>query len=705
MNLGALTIFEGKIDFDAFLNTVEARIYRAPIYQQRVIQAPLNLSQPSWVFDPDFNVRRHVFNLDIPQPGGEAQLREITGQIISGMLDRAKPLWEIYVLNGLQGDRSAILFKVHHCMVDGLSAVDLFSMLMDLSPDVPPEEPRTVYRPPNLPSPTDLIAQAIRADIPNRWGLIKKIGGDAMRLSSILSDKEKRRQTLVGIANLINDNLSHIKPLPINGKNTGRMTLAWAEFPLEEVQAIHSKQHASVNEVMLAVLGGAVARYVRDYPTYSDSELMRVIVPVNMRQESEKEDYGNRLSVLPMDIPLNVGSSLERLRKIVEYSRVMKQSSLTIGLDIVLTVPSLYPSVAQPLVWEIAPRAFSLLAHSWCTNVAGPPLPVYVQGREMQHSYGYFPINPSMGLATVILSYNGRISMTLVADEGIVPDVLRLRDYLNEAYVELRKAAGVPETPTKRIEDPPAPPATPEPEQKTAPAVEAPPATPVDPPEAAATQSPSLETTEAAASEPPPLHEPEPEMVTAPVSTQPSQNGATASAAAPAPVPEAPAAETTADVPALTVETPVAPTSVNGKGEAPQPLKLFSEEWAQAYQKAINTNADYRKTSLRWDAGQLAFVIHASPAHDALTPTAVLLDLHRGDCRAAHNLPVKLAVDKATFVIEGDYANWLRVLNGEADPLKMLMRGALKLRKGSMLRLMPFTQSAQELVRSAQHIT
>ncbi|MFN8450537.1 MAG: wax ester/triacylglycerol synthase family O-acyltransferase [Anaerolineae bacterium] len=760
MNLGALTIFKGRIDFDAFLKTVESRIYRAPVYQQRVIQAPLNLGQPSWVFDPDFHVSRHVFTFDIPKPGGEAQLREVAGQIISGMLDRSKPLWEIYLLNGLEGDRTAILFKVHHCMVDGLSAVELFTMLMDLAPDAPQEERRVVYTPPRLPTSTDLITQAIRADIPHRWGVIKKIGSDAARLGSVLADKEKRRQTFVGIANLLNDNLSRIKPLPINGRNTGRMTLAWAEFSLAEVQAIHSKQHASVNEVMLAILGGGVARYVRDYPTYTESDIMRVIVPVSMRQESEKQDFGNRLSVLPMDIPLNVVSPLERLRKIVEYSHIMKQSSLTIGLDIVLTVPSLYPSFAQPLVWEIAPRAFSLLGHSWCTNVAGPPLPVYVQGHEMQHSYGFFPINPSMGLATVILSYNGRISMTLVADEGIMPDVLHLRDYLKEAFIELRKAAGVPEIPVEGDAPATPPPAEPKPVASTAPVIETP--KPAEPPPAAVPETKASETAPAAQlSQPaaaaptsaipeppvngstaptpepikaeipaPPPGEPtngnkveatapetpgeaEPQPVAVPVLVAPSQNGSTAltepAVQMPAPTTAVaePPVEQPAPPPASQPDAPAPePTSyVNGKDETPEPIKLFSEEWAQAYQTAINASADYRKASLHWEAGQLAFVIHASPQHGALKPAAVLLDLHKGDCRAAHNLPVEVAMNRASFVIEGEYENWLKVLNGEADPLKMLMRGALKLRKGSMLRLMPFTQSAQELVRSARHIS
>jgi putative sterol carrier protein len=177
----------------------------------------------------------------------------------------------------------------------------------------------------------------------------------------------------------------------------------------------------------------------------------------------------------------------------------------------------------------------------------------------------------------------------------------------------------------------------------------------------------------------------------------------------PEPQPEALAAASPANAAATPAVSAVvdlaAPRQSYTNGKTTTPPSLFSEAWAQAYQQAINRSAAYRAASQRWDAGPLAFVIHASPRHGLATPTAVLLDLYRGDCRAAHSVPVESAMRGAHFVIEGDYDAWLKVLNGEADPLKMLMRGGLRLSKGSMLRLLPFTQSAQELVHSAQNIS
>jgi putative sterol carrier protein len=211
--------------------------------------------------------------------------------------------------------------------------------------------------------------------------------------------------------------------------------------------------------------------------------------------------------------------------------------------------------------------------------------------------------------------------------------------------------------------------------------------------------------------------ETQPVPLAAPMFAPPSPNGsangsavvaqAVAEAVDQAP-PSASAAVTetpTEAAPVVETQAPAPDTEAAVEAETGSPPTLFSEEWAQAYQTAINGNPAYKRASLRWDAGQLAFVIHAAPRHNLFAPTAVLLDLHRGDCRAAHNMPIEVAVSKAAFVIEGEYDNWIKVLNGEADPLKMLMRGGLKLRKGSMLRLIPFTQSAQELVKSAQRIS
>ncbi|NWG16782.1 MAG: wax ester/triacylglycerol synthase family O-acyltransferase [Chloroflexi bacterium] len=728
MNIGALTIFEGKIPFDAFLKLIDARIYQVPLYQQRIIQAPLSLGQPMWAFDPDFYVGNHVFRVQLEPPGTDEQLRELAGHLVSGMLDRNRPLWEIHMIEGLEGDRTGVFFKIHHCMVDGLAAIELFTLLLDLTPEVSPNPRKPVYDPPYLPGPGDLIVESFKRDIPHKFNMVKKVGSDLLSLASVFADKEKRLKALIGMAYLVNGNLKPIGKLPINGKNTGKITLGWAEFSLAEVRAIRSGRNASVNDVMLSVLAGALDRYIRQVGEKIRQAFVRVLVPVNMRVEDEKGEFGNRISVLPIDIPFGIDDPLERLRVVSEYTQVMKDSSLSKGLDLVLTIPSLMPSVAQPLIWQVAPMAFSLLAHTWCTNVAGPQIPIYLLGHQMQHTFGYFPLNPSMGLACVIASYNQKISMTLVADAGIVPDVTDLADHLKRVFLSLRRAAKVPEMEPVVIERSRAEPAPPRTAEITPPAVsgvsdivEAPLAAEVAP------QASTIEDRADNADDEAGMTEETPAVVdteTVPITEHTNGFDAISQAEmAGAPmveVPvEAPAANGhilvgQAEPAALPVvdaepdqaaakqpEAGVLPT----RAEPPAKPRLFSQEWAQAYREAINQNRDYYKASTRWEAGALAFIMKAAPRYGFQRDAAVLMDLHKGVCRGARSLPPTEANAEAAFIIEGDYPSWMEVLSGRTPPLVMIMRGKLRLKKGSLTRLLPFTQSAQELIRSAQMIS
>lgn len=682
MNIGAVTIFEGRIDYDQLKQLVAARIHDAPLYQQRIVQAPLRLGPPVWAFDPDFSVENHIFKITLDPPGTIGQLRLLAGQLTSGMLDRSKPLWEMYLIDGLEDDRCAIFFKVHHCMVDGIAAVKIITLLMDLTPDVPDLPPAPPYTPPPLPSASELLFDAFDRFMPDRIDVFRKIAHDAGMISSVLADKERRRKLLVGMANLINDNLRPIKKLPINGKNSGKMALAWVEFPLAEVRAIKAHHGASVNDVMLTVLGGAVEAYVKRHGGTGGQDFLRALVPVNVRSEEEQGQFGNRISVLPVDIPFNIADALERLRCTVEYTRLMKQSSLSTGLDLVLTLPSLALTSVQPLVWGLAPSVFAFLAHTWCTNVAGPQIPVYLLGHKLLHAYGFFPLNPSNGMACVIFSYNQRITMTVVADIAIIPDVTELRADLEQSYEALRKAAKV------------------QPQDALPTAAGKPRSQPASPEPAAVgalasallretiNTKPAVELVQSAV----PLLEPAPTA---------AGDGAQLTIAS---APQASANSHSDALPSIEIDRAASAPEPASVPAPPEPVTLFSEPWAQQYMAAINASRAYYNASTRWDAGSLTFVLKPAPRRGYPTERAVWLDLHRGRCRDARSLPPDEARQRAAFIIEGEYETWMDVLNGRAQPLPLIVRGKLRLTKGSLMRLMPFTQSAQELIKCAQGI-
>ncbi len=687
MNIGALTIYEGIIPFDDLVNLIDSRLFRTPRYLQRIVQPPLNLGQPTWIPDPAFYIRNHIKQVDLPAPGTEAQLKALAGELLSRTLPRDRPLWEIHVINGLPG-HTAIFFKVHHCMVDGLAAIDLFTMLMDLTADQPPSpEPKPLYDPPALPDPVTLTLDAFSRDWAHRFALMDKIGKEISHLGTALFEPAKRLPILVSAAHLINDNLKPIRRLPINGTNRGDQGIIWHECLLSDVHAIRKPFSATVNDVMLAVFADAIERYSARFGT-TEQRFLRVLVPVSLRSDDQvHEDAGNRISVLPIDIPFHTGSPLERLRTVTKFSSVMKESGLSLVMDMVLTVPSLMPSTLQPLVWEIAPAAFSLLAHTWCTNVAAAPIPVYMMGHVLEHIYGYFPLNPSMGLAAVVVSYNGHVTMTLVYDHGIIQDPAALEQDVRDAYADLCAVVGIKPAPI--LVD-----YTARPSVKAAVA-----AVPVESVKAdAAVSSAPAESVEAKADDDPPEAPIAPEevlpVVTAP-SVAPSMNGHSSNGHA---VAAAAPAASIAPTP-----SPVAAPAAATKIEEVR-YRLFSEEWAQQFRYAINTSTDYRKAGANWTSGSLVFVMDAAPRYGFDQPSAVYLDLYRGICRDAHAVPHTEVQRAANFVIAGDYQTWMELLRNGASPLRMLTTGRLRLQKGLMLQLIPHTRSANELVVCARHV-
>lgn len=443
MNIGALTIFEGLVDFDQLVKHLEIHLHEIPRYRDRVVQAPKNFGQPTWIPDPDFYIGNHIKRIRINSPATEIEVRKLAGELLSQTLDRNRPLWELHFIEGLD-NQTALFFKVHHCMVDGLAALELFTFMTDTCKEGPPVpmERTPLYDPEMLPDPIELTVDSLVRDLGHQFTLLKKLGTETLRLGNVLTDREKRLKMLVAAAHLVNNNLQPIKKLPINGKNSGLQTMIWAEFPLDEVNTIRAQCGASVNEVMLVLLTRAVERYTANHGG-SDQPFLRILVPVNVRTEAEKTDYGNRISVLPVDAPFNIPNPLDHLKAVNRFSKVMKESSLAYSMDSLLTLPSLLPAAVHQPVWNLAPVAFSLLAHTWCTNVAASPIPVYILGHELKHVYGYFPLNPSMGLASVVVSYNSRITMTLVVDQSIVKDVDELEQHLKDAYDEL--ASTLPE--------------------------------------------------------------------------------------------------------------------------------------------------------------------------------------------------------------------------------------------------------------------
>lgn len=730
MNIGSLLIFDGPLDFLSFRRLIDARLPSSPIYKQRVVDAPFNLGEPIWVYDDRFYIENHVFRRTVDRPGTLEQLRVLCSNIISSRLPRNKPLWEVYLIDGLEYDRSAVLFKVHHAMVDGISAVELLSLLLDFTddpPTIPDEQP--VYDPPPPPKPFDLLSHATRNFAPHRWDLLKKVGDDMLNMGSHLLDRDQRRKTLIGTLGLAHDMLSPISRLAINGENTGRQQIAWAEFSLAAVRAIRKSQRVSINDVMLTILGAGFGRYLEEVGDDSPQPFVRAIVPVNMRQMGIEENVGNRISMLPIELPRDAESPLERLEAVSRYATALKDADIATTFDLAFTLPALAPALMQPLIWLVVPRLFAAVAHTWATNVPGPQIPLYLLGRKMLHVYGYFPLNPSMGVASVILSYNGFISINVVADKAIVPDVTRIREHLYAAYDELCLACGI--TPIRPLQDEYAALAHKSSTGTTKATEEGDEAGPL----ADAEDLPADEIREEVSQQedltPLDIIDDKPDVINVrPVhiysDTDASDyglpiisagvngdspnvpmvarrgGGRTGEAAEASPQTETSASAADTSQPAVPEETPGPAETVSAP---PKKARIMSEEWAQALHDTINSSTAYYRASTRWTSGPVALVMDAAPSDGFAQAQAVLLDLHKGKCRSGHNVSVAEAYKQASFVLEADYATWMDILEGRAQALPMIVRGKVRLKKGALARLLPFTKSSQELVNCAIAVT
>jgi WS/DGAT/MGAT family acyltransferase len=449
MNIGGLAIYAGRLTAAELIALLEAKIHLTPRYQQRLVSDPLHLGQPRWAFDPEFAVRNHVFQVALDPQRSEEELVDVASHLASTPLSRDKPLWEFHVISGLAGERTGLFFRVHHCMVDGASAVELLNVLLDISPRPGALPAPAAYNPPPLPSRARRVADVLSGGLSHGLGTLRSVRQDLAHFNGMLRDREQRRRMLVGLANMLSDNMVPIKHFPFNRSTSGQRRLVWAEFSLPEVRAIRASCGGSVNDVMLAVVGSSVARYLDLHEDETDEEILRVMVPVSMRIEAEKNSQGNRVSLILIDVPLWSADPVARLREVTRATEVMKRSEFSKGVDTLATLAALIPpplqALAGTITGKVGPLALRALIpfHMTCTNVPGPQIPLYLMGHKLLMNYGFVPIGYHMGINCVIFSYNQKISVTLTVDHAVVPDADIFKELLEESFESLRSAASV----------------------------------------------------------------------------------------------------------------------------------------------------------------------------------------------------------------------------------------------------------------------
>jgi len=438
--VACVTIFDGPIPFDGFVAKVAFKLRQVPRYRQVVVMPPLNIGLPTWEDDPHFDIRRHVFRVTLDPPGGESELEALAGLIFSQILDRNKPLWEVHVVDGLKDDRCAVIWKLHHALADGISANWLLELFFDTTPEGSPalHKPRQKRPPASDSASAGGLVGVVHTALD---GLIATERGLLGFAQALVGDLKQDGST--SLLRLLPELLMPVERLPFNRPCGQGRKFCWAEFDMAEVKAIREAVGGRVNDVVLAMLTRALARYVKLHGQSTVNRFVRIVCPVNLRKPGQEETLGNQISFMPVALPMGMRDPVELLRAVAARTETMKSSGAAALLGLVAAGIAKTPSPLQALFWWGLPEViFPVpILNLICTNVPGPPAPLYALGRRMIATYPQVPTGYELGINVAVESYDGKLFFGLIADAHVASDVKRLRDYLYVSFEELRRAA------------------------------------------------------------------------------------------------------------------------------------------------------------------------------------------------------------------------------------------------------------------------
>ncbi len=437
MHIGSTTVFDGEVVFDALVGHISERLHLIPRYLQKVVPDPFNLGHPTWEIAEDFDIRNHIFQIRNETPVTHQQLIDIAGRLLSPVMDRSKPLWELFLIENLEGGRTGMVAKVHHCMVDGISGVDLIKILFDITPEGTPPPPKPASPPPApKPDPTRVFLDSLLGAMQEGMNRFTEMQAGLLYLTqSVLNPQNAEK--LPHLSGVLPAVSTPAPMLPFNGKCSGERRLAWSEYSFAEARAIRNVLGGTVNDVVLTVLSEAVARYVRFYDQPIDERVVRFMVPVSLRQKEQRGALGNLISILPVEIPLGIDDLGKRFKYVNKKTGLMKDARLAEGLGVVGAMYSMLPAPIQSVLGSVADLPFPPF-NMVATNVPGPQVPLYLVGKKMLAHYPYVPIGYGLGLGCAIFSYNQVLYFGLSSDAQAMRDVEKFKEILDQVFEDLK---------------------------------------------------------------------------------------------------------------------------------------------------------------------------------------------------------------------------------------------------------------------------
>jgi WS/DGAT/MGAT family acyltransferase len=434
MHVGAVALFDGPPPpYRDLLTLIEAKLAQVPRYRQRLMFVPFNQGRPVWVDESQFDLEYHVRRTALPAPGGLDELRKLAGRLLSQQLDRSKPLWELWLVEGLSNEQFALVSKTHHCMIDGVSGADIAATLLELEPSPEPPPAPEPYKPRPPPPVAELLLSSMTDQIAHPLRFAKETlekNHDARKLV---------RELLGGLKPLLG--LAQMGLAPPSGLNAPigpHRRFEMVDMPLAEVKQVRAALGGTVNDVILTVVAGALRTLLLARGEALGPDL-RVMVPVSVRAQDQRGTMGNQVSAVFCPLPVAEASAGERLRKVREAMKGLKESGQAVGASAIARLGDFAPPtlLAQAARLQAMTRFFNIVV----TNVPGPQFPLYLLGKKMQACYPQVPLAAQQTVGIALLSYDGHIGVGLLGDAERARDLPALASAMRAALDELLSAS------------------------------------------------------------------------------------------------------------------------------------------------------------------------------------------------------------------------------------------------------------------------
>jgi diacylglycerol O-acyltransferase len=431
MHVASVTIFEGAVDYQEALDEVHRRLHLVPRFRQKLAFVPFNLERPVWVDDPHFNVEYHVRHTALPEPGTEESLKRLAGRIMSQQLDKTKPLWEIWLVDKLAGDRFAMITKTHHCLIDGVSGADITAVLLDLTPEPPDLKPEH-WEPHPEPTPAQLLTQAVRERTTQPVEILRGARAATRAPRRILKEAGN---FLEGIGALAWAGLNPAPRSPINVPIGPHRRYEWVRASLDDFKTIKNALGGTINDVVLAVVSGALRRFLEHRGVDVRGLEMKAMVPMSTRAEKDRGALGNQVTAMAAPLPVYEEDPVVRLQIVRMAMQDVKESKQAVGAEMIVQLSGFAPPtiLAQAARLQAQQRFVNVLV----TNVPGPQFPLYSRGHKMLDLFPMAPLAANQALGIAVMSYNGQFGFGLIADFDALPDVGVVAEGLEKSIAEL----------------------------------------------------------------------------------------------------------------------------------------------------------------------------------------------------------------------------------------------------------------------------